>query len=108
MISSHILDTHLGKPAAHVLVNLRDEQDTILATVATNQDGRITSEALGLNQLALGHYSLEFFTMDYFKSLNLNSFFPKVVIYFSVDNLNEHYHIPLLISPFAYSTYRGS
>ncbi|WP_298143385.1 hydroxyisourate hydrolase [uncultured Acinetobacter sp.] len=108
MISSHILDTHLGKPAANVLVHLRDDKNTILATATTNQDGRITSEALSLNNLALGHYSLEFFTLDYFKSLNLNSFFPKVVIHFCLDHANEHYHIPLLISPFAYSTYRGS
>ena len=57
MISSHILDTHLGKPAANVLVNLRDEQDTILATVTTNQDGRISSEALGLKSVSTGHYA---------------------------------------------------
>ncbi|WP_313659904.1 hydroxyisourate hydrolase, partial [Acinetobacter variabilis] len=53
-------------------------------------------------------YSLEFATSDYFEGLGLETFFPKAVIHFQVKDASQHFHIPLLISPFAYSTYRGS
>jgi 5-hydroxyisourate hydrolase len=108
MISTHILDTHLGKPAANVMVQLLDENGAILATAQTNTDGRITPEAFGLKNIAAGHYSLDFAVADYFKALYINTFFPKAVIHFSVEDAAQHYHIPLLISAFSYSTYRGS
>lgn len=106
MISTHILDTSLGKPAAYVRVKLYAEQGELLAESQTDRDGRISDFAL--NVLKTGAYSLEFYTAAYFHSLSIDSFFPKVVIHFSVNDTAQHYHIPLLISPFAYSTYRGS
>lgn len=108
MISTHILDTHLGKPAANVVVQLLNAKGDILATAPTNNDGRITAEAFGLSQIEAGDYSLDFAVADYFKSLYINTFFPKAVIHFTVENAAQHYHIPLLISAFSYSTYRGS
>ena len=69
MISTHILDTHLGKPAANVVVQLLNEHGELLATATTNQDGRISADAFGLAQLDSGDYSLDFAVADYFKSL---------------------------------------
>lgn len=108
MISTHILDTHLGRPAANVVVQLLDESGSILATATTNTDGRITADAFGLSEIQAGNYSLDFAVADYFKSLYISTFFPKAVIHFTVEDANQHYHIPLLISAFSYSTYRGS
>lgn len=106
MISTHILDTHLGKPAVNVLIKLLDSQDNIVAESRTNEDGRVAD--LNLSEIKTGDYSLVFYTAEYFDRLALATFFPKVVIHFSVLDRAQHYHIPLLISPFAYSTYRGS
>ncbi|WP_312157949.1 hydroxyisourate hydrolase [Acinetobacter variabilis] len=106
MISTHILDTHLGKPAAHVLIKLFDEEGALLGKAFTNTDGRVTD--FGLTDFEEGKYSLEFATSDYFEGLGLETFFPKAVIHFQVKDASQHFHIPLLISPFAYSTYRGS
>ena len=106
MISTHILDTHLGKPAAHVLIKLLDQQGKLLGKAFTNTDGRVTD--FGLSELTIGEYSLEFATADYFEGLGLDTFFPRAVIHFHVKDASQHFHIPLLISPFAYSTYRGS
>ena len=106
MISSHILDTHLGKPAARVGVKLYAENGVLLAESETNADGRICN--FNLNPVNIGNYHLEFQTAAYFQLLGLETFFPKVVIHFAVTDPQQHYHIPLLISAFAYSTYRGS
>ena len=108
MISSHILDTHLGKPAADVEVKLFDAQGKLLATAYTNNDGRVLAADFGLDHIEVADYSLEFATKSYFDKQQLATFFPKAVIHFSVIDAEQHYHIPLLISPFAYSTYRGS
>lgn len=106
MISTHILDTSLGQPASNVTVKLYAENGQLLAESKTNADGRVT-DFIGID-LALGIYSLEFLTDEYFQNLSVKSFFPKAVIHFYIQDLTQHYHIPLLISPFAYSTYRGS
>lgn len=106
MISTHILDTHLGKPAANVTIHLYDAQGQRLATSTTNNDGRVSD--FDLSEFLVGDYSLEFEIAVYFSQLNTHTFFPKVVIHFSVTDAKQHYHIPLLISPYAYSTYRGS
>ncbi len=106
MISTHILNTALGKPAQDVLVKLFSEQGELLAESMTDQDGRIAD--FNLKILQAGTYSLEFSIESYFSNMEIDTFFPKAVIYFSVTNTEQHYHIPLLISPFAYSTYRGS
>jgi 5-hydroxyisourate hydrolase len=106
MISSHILDTNLGKPAANVLIKLFDAEGSLLGEASTNADGRVTD--FGLTEFNRGAYSLEFATSAYFDALGQETFFPKAVIHFYVKDASQHYHIPLLISPFAYSTYRGS
>ncbi|NUF64233.1 hydroxyisourate hydrolase [Acinetobacter bereziniae] len=106
MISSHILDTHLGKPATDVVIKLFDAQEQLIAESKTNNDGRVAD--FNLSEIQTGQYRLVFYTADYFNRFDLNTFFPKVVIDFFVNDINQHYHIPLLISPFAYSTYRGS
>ncbi|ELW77891.1 MULTISPECIES: hydroxyisourate hydrolase [Acinetobacter] len=106
MISSHILDTHLGKPAIDVVIKLFDAQEQLIAESKTNNDGRVAD--FNLSEIQTGQYHLVFYTADYFNRFDLDTFFPKVVIYFSINDINQHYHIPLLISPFAYSTYRGS
>lgn len=108
MISTHILDTHLGQPAAHVGIKLFSSDGRLLASALTNQDGRVSAADFALDSIQVGDYSLEFSTQAYFKAKNLETFFPKAVIHFSIRNIEQHYHIPLLISPFAYSTYRGS
>lgn len=106
MISTHILDTHLGKPAVDIAIKLFSEDGTLLGVGWSNVDGRVTD--FGLNEIKVGAYSLEFSTSIYFTGLGLDTFFPKVVIPFYVKDVSQHFHIPLLISPFAYSTYRGS
>lgn len=108
MISTHILDTHLGKPANNVEIKLFAADGKLLATTFTNEDGRVLANDFGLERIQAGDYSLEFSTKSYFSAQHLETFFPKAVVHFSVENAEQHYHIPLLISPFAYSTYRGS
>jgi len=108
MISTHILDTHLGKPAADVEVKLMDARGQLLATASTNSDGRVLVPDFGLYSMHAGDYCIEFATKAYFDAKGLATFFPKAVIHFSILDAAQHYHIPLLISPFAYSTYRGS
>lgn len=106
MISTHILDTALGKPAQDVLVKLYAADGALLGEAKTNQDGRVSDFNIGA--LAAGSYSIEFFIQPYFAKLNTETFFPRAVIHFLVSQPDQHYHIPLLISPYAYSTYRGS
>jgi 5-hydroxyisourate hydrolase len=106
MISTHILDTHLGKPASDVVVRLYDQNNSLLAESKTNVDGRVAD--FQIPKFEIGQFSLEFETAEYFHRVNTNTFFPKAVIHFYINDLDQHYHIPLLISPFAYSTYRGS
>ena len=104
MISTHILDTHLGRPASDVYVELR-QNNHIIATAYTDKDGRIKYFT---DYLAQGHYSLLYHIAPYFEQQQLTTFFPEVCIQFYIQNTQEHYHIPLLMSPYAYSTYRGS
>ncbi|MEB3753140.1 hydroxyisourate hydrolase [Acinetobacter sp. MD2(2019)] len=106
MISTHILDTNLGKPASGVTIQLYDAAHQLIGQGVTDQDGRLKD--FGLETLVAGEYQLEFAVAPYFAAQNVSTFFPKVCICFFIANANEHYHIPLLISPYAYSTYRGS
>lgn len=110
-LSSHILDTHLGKPASNVQVKLHriDDQQSIELSVAyTNSDGRITNDDWDLTTpLVNGRYTLTFEIKNYFDTQNLQAFYPQAVIDFMITD-NDHYHIPLLLSAHGYSTYRGS
>ncbi|WP_114701024.1 hydroxyisourate hydrolase [Psychrobacter proteolyticus] len=118
-LSSHILDTHLGKPAADVAVTLHRIRDngaaTLLAHGTTNSDGRVTPDAWQFDtaidsterQLDTGRYTVTFDTQSYFDAQQLTAFYPQVVIDFVVND-TSHYHVPLLLSAHGYSTYRGS
>lgn len=98
-ITTHVLDTAKGKPAAGVRVTLRRGDDALFAG-ETDADGR----ARLADKAEAGTYHLSFDTAAY----NAEGFFPVVTIVFTVDHSREHYHVPLLLSPFGYSTYRGS
>jgi 5-hydroxyisourate hydrolase len=102
-LSTHILDTANGKPAAGVAVHLYLE-GILLNTLATNADGRIPAMLPPGVALSAGIYRLVFEVTAYFP----HSFFPEVIIVFEVRDAAAHYHVPLLLSPFGYSTYRGS
>ena len=107
-VTTHVLDSGAGRPAAGVAVVLfQHDGDTWhrLAASATDADGR--AKDLGPEQLAPGRYRLTFATGDYYAASGTATFFPEVDLVFEVTGA-EHYHVPLLLSPFAYSTYRGS
>jgi 5-hydroxyisourate hydrolase len=108
-ITTHVLDTGSGRPAAGIAVALHhlDAGRWVrIATGATDADGRVKN--LGPEQLPSGTYRLEFDTGSYFAATNTEAFFPEVTLTFGVDEDQAHYHVPVLLSPFAYSTYRGS
>lgn len=103
-LSTHVLDATTGKPAVGVVVTLT-AASTVVADGVTDTDGRIS--ALG-GELAVGIYKLHFDTGTYFAAEGVKGFYPEVVIAFEITELAGHYHVPLLLSPYAYSTYRGS
>lgn len=108
-LTTHVLDASAGKPAAGIEVVLEHKQDagwTQVATGTTNADGRIGD--LGPEQLASGTYRLTFAVADYFAATGTPTFYPEITVTFAVDAGETHYHVPVLLSPFAYSTYRGS
>ncbi len=109
-ITTHVLDTSKGKPATGIKIILfrnEDEEWITVAGGATNNDGRIT-DLLEKNAVpAAGIYKLKFETREYFDKDGIETFYPFVEIIFEIKD-KEHYHIPLLLNPFGYSTYRGS
>ena len=109
-ITTHILDTASGKPAAGIPVTLEQQHSGGWQTIAqgiTNSDGRITDLLLDNIVLDIAEYKLIFETKGYFLLQNITAFYPAVEIRFYVRDA-AHYHIPLLLSPFGYTTYRGS
>jgi 5-hydroxyisourate hydrolase len=109
-ITSHVLDTSKGRPAPGIIVTLfmeSDHQWRELGRDVTNEDGRVTALADPDVVLPRGNYKLHFETGTYFEQRNIAPFYPSIEIIFHV-NSGEHYHVPLLLSPFGYSTYRGS
>jgi 5-hydroxyisourate hydrolase len=104
-VSTHVLDTARGRPAAGVLVALETIDGELVATGTTDDNGRVAQ--LGADDLPGGRYRLRFDTAAYFAGSGQDVFFPEVVVAFLVA-AGEHYHVPVLLSPFAYSTYRGS
>jgi 5-hydroxyisourate hydrolase len=110
-ITSHVLDTSLGRPAVGVPVVLEVEEIGTgwkqLRRGETDNDGRL-QELVPSGSLVEGTYRLTFDTHTYFASRKVESLYPTVSVVFSVRDAHEHYHIPLLLSPFGYSTYRGS
>jgi 5-hydroxyisourate hydrolase len=111
-ITTHVLDTSRGMPAANVSITLdvlaAPEKWEAIATTETNSDGRAPNLVPKHHALAAGTYRLTFHTAAYFASLNTEAFYPQVQIQFIVKDPAQHYHVPLLLSPFGYSTYRGS
>jgi 5-hydroxyisourate hydrolase len=110
-ITTHVLDTAAGKPAAGVRVRLEDGNGTQVAVGTTDDDGRVRS--LGPDLLPPGTYRLVFDTAGYFAGIGQRCFYPEVVVTVALDDTGpadtgQHYHLPVLLSPFAYSTYRGS
>jgi 5-hydroxyisourate hydrolase len=108
-ISTHILDTTLGRPAAGVAVTLEREEAGAWHAVGngvTDPDGRVKQLLLGTPHD--GTYRITFAVDGYFKSTKTEAFYPVVTIQFRIKNAAEHYHVPLLLNPFGYSTYRGS
>ena len=108
-VTTHVLDAALGRPAVAVAVQLqRPDGDgwAQIAAGATNADGRIPE--LGPDELEPGTYRLRFDTAAYFTATDRAGFYPEVTIVFSITPDGRHYHVPLLLSPYAYSTYRGS
>lgn len=111
-ITTHVLDTSIGRPAAGVGVRLEylDADGTWCAAGhgTTGADGRLGTLVGSGVPLAAGSYRLTFATAAYFTGRSVASFYPQVVVEFTIADGDAHYHVPLLISPFGYSTYRGS
>ena len=108
-LTTHILDTTKGKPAAGVSITLFCQHSDWeeLTSGITNADGRITDLLAPDIVLPLGIYKLKFETQPYFDTIGTASFYPFIEIVFEVTT-SEHYHVPLLLNPFGYTTYRGS
>jgi 5-hydroxyisourate hydrolase len=104
-VTTHVLDTTRGQPAAGVAVRLEAPDGTSLGQSRTDDDGRVLD--LGPNRLDPAVYRLVFDTGAYFEGLGSPAFYPEVNVTFTVSGAG-HYHVPLLLSPYAYSTYRGS
>lgn len=103
-LSTHVLDATTGRPASGVAVSLSRSGNEVAAGV-TDGDGRIAEVTADLEE---GTYRLRFDTASYFASQGVNGFYPEVLITFEVTDAHAHHHVPLLLSPYAYSTYRGS
>ena len=110
-LTTHVLDIRLGKPAANVAVCLEQRDSSgewrLLARKFTNDDGRVP-DLLAAGELGTGVHRLRFDSGAYFRSQGVEHFYPEVTIEFEVTDLMRHHHVPLLLSPFGYSTYRGS
>ena len=114
-LSTHVLDTTHGCPASGMKVelwSLDGDERTLVVTAKTNADGRTEAPLLGPDEMAAGHYEIIFFVGEYFaaKSANLPKirFLDKVPVRFGIADAGHSYHVPLLCSPWSYSTYRGS
>ena len=114
-LSTHVLDTVNGVPGAGIKITLykvEGDQFHLLTSVVTNSDGRTDALLLTAAELQAGKYQLQFDTADYFRASGMaipdNAFLDDVVIRFGINDPAGHYHVPLLVSPFSYSTYRGS
>jgi 5-hydroxyisourate hydrolase len=115
-ISTHVLDTAIGIPASGLKIQLfkssnadtfTGESDldwSLVSTQETNKDGRAKFEF----DIDLSIYKMVFFTYAYFQKQAVPNFYPKVEVIFQITDASRHHHVPLLISPFGYSTYRGS
>ena len=105
-LTTHVLDTARGRPAAGIQIELTRLADgEVLRTATTNADGRTDEPLIGAGELQAGEYELVFAVGDYFGE---RAFLDRVPVRFSIADPAAHYHVPLLVSPWSYSTYRGS
>ena len=110
-ITTHVLDTMRGLPAMGIPVLLERAGDAGMETLArgvTDSDGRLRDLLAEGEELAAGTYRLSFDTGAYFIATGVEGFYPEVSIVFAVREGETHYHVPLLLSPYGYATYRGS
>ena len=114
-LSTHVLDTASGRPAAGMRVDfsvIDGERWRLIKTLRTNADGRTDEPLLAPEAMAVGQYKIEFHVADYFRAqgtvLPEPAFLDRVPLRFGIADVNAHYHVPLLCSPWSYSTYRGS
>ncbi|MGW0039625.1 hydroxyisourate hydrolase [Gordonia sp. NPDC003376] len=105
-LSTHVLDATSGAPAVGMSVILQDAAGGELASGVTDADGRIGQ--VTTDALVPGIYHLVFETGEWFSDNDIEAFYPEIDICFTVDDADRHHHVPVLLSPFAYSTYRGS
>jgi hydroxyisourate hydrolase len=105
-LTTHVLDTMRGLPAAGMTIEVWSvDQSTMLKSVQTNSDGRVDEPLLAGDQMRTGTYELIFFVGDYFGE---RRFLDRVPVRFVISDAAAKYHVPLLVSPWSYSTYRGS
>jgi len=110
-LSTHVLDLTAGRPAEGMKIELwrRDPEKRLLKTVTTNQDGRTGEPLLDADGMTQGVYELVFFVNDYFVARGVKCpFLDQVPIRFNITDPKAGYHVPLLITPWSYNTYRGS
>ena len=114
-LTTHVLDIYSGKPGKGIKVDLyyyeNDNQKSKITTIVLNNDGRSDKALIEGVDFKEGKYELIFFVGDYFKKIMEISkipFLDDVVVKFGISNTKAHYHVPLLVSPWSYSTYRGS
>lgn len=114
-LTTHVLDTSVGKPGKNLLIELfRLEGDSkvFVKEVTTNSDGRCDAPILEGEALAAGQYELVFHAGDYFRNQGVKlddpAFLDVIPLRFGVADASQHYHVPLLVTPYSYSTYRGS
>ena len=113
-LTTHVLDVYSGKPGKGIKVDLyyvQNNKREKLNSVILNNDGRTNQPLIEGSNFKEGKYELVFFVGDYFKKISETSkipFLDDVVVKFGISNAKQHYHVPLLVSPWSYSTYRGS
>ena len=114
-LTTHVLDTSAGMPAVGLVIDLyrcSQKERQRLLSFTTNGDGRCDTPLIEGMNLTVGRYQLVFHAADYLRAtgtlLPEVPFFDDIVIAFGIDNVDQHYHVPLLFSPYSYSTYRGS
>jgi len=114
-LTTHVLDTAAGRPAASLRIDLYGDDGASrvrLTSVVTNEDGRVDAPLLEGADFAAGRYQLVFHAGAYLRASGTElpelPFLDEIVIAFGIDHPDQHYHVPLLLSPYGYSTYRGS
>ena len=111
-ITTHVLDTSQGCPGVNIRIRLEQQQSDKtwqeIASGSTNSDGRIANLIQEDEMINSGVYRMLFETGPYFEQQGIAYFYPEIEVRFLLNHMEQHYHIPLLLSPFGYSTYRGS